>query len=79
MNLRDYDKHVLVRRHNALRKIGGIKMSQSVTRVPFTEQNNQKQGKSGSSTPKKPGPAKGNRGHVNPTKSGGIYRATKSN
>ena len=41
------------------------------------EQNNQKQGKSGAKVKIVKGPAAGNRGIVNPTKSGGIFRATK--
>jgi len=36
-------------------------------------------GKSGTKVKIIPGPAKGNRGIVNPTKSGGIFRPTKSN
>ena len=45
----------------------------------YSEKNNHPQGRSGSGTPKKPGPAKGRRGIVNPTKKGGIYRPTKGN
>lgn len=52
-------------------------MSRDMEKVNFKETNNHKQGRSGSETPKKPGPAKGNRGIVNPTKSGGIFRPTK--
>ena len=40
----------------------------------YRESNTYKQGKTSTATPKKPGPAKGKRGIVNPTKSGGIYR-----
>ena len=54
-------------------------MSQPVSKVKYREINNQPQGRSGSGTPKKPGPAKGKKGIQNPTKSGGIYRAPKSN
>jgi len=50
---------------------------QSAGKVSYTEKNNHKQGRSGAGTPKKPGPAKGRRGIVNPTKSGGIFRPTK--
>jgi len=49
---------------------------QSAGKAKFTEKNNHKQGRSGSGTPKKPGPAKGNRGIVNPTKKGGIFGTT---
>ena len=52
-------------------------MTQPVGRVKFRETNNHPQGRSGSGTMKKSGPAKGRRGVVNPTKSGGIYRPTK--
>jgi hypothetical protein len=52
---------------------------QSAGKAKYREINNHKQGRSGSGTPKKPGPAKGKRGVVNPTKGGGIYRRTKSN
>ena len=52
---------------------------QSAGKESFRETNNHKQGRSGSGTMKKPGPAKGRRGVVNPTKKGGIYRPTKSN
>jgi hypothetical protein len=54
-------------------------MSQPVNKVPVSSSNNYPQGRSGSGTMKKPGPAKGNRGKQNPTKGGGIYRAPKSN
>ena len=54
-------------------------MAQPVNKVSYSETNNHSQGKMGSATMKKPGPAKGNRGKVNPTKSGGIFRAPKSN
>jgi len=50
---------------------------QSAGKASFREINNHKQGRSGSGTKKKPGPAKGRRGVVNPTKKGGIYRPTK--
>ena len=52
---------------------------QSAGKTNYTEKNNHKQGRSGSGIMKKPGPAKGKRGIVNPTKSGGIFRPTKSN
>lgn len=52
---------------------------QSAGKASMREINNYKQGRSGSGTPKKPGPAKGRRGVVNPVKGGGIYRRTKSN
>jgi hypothetical protein len=54
-------------------------MSTNVSKVNYREITNQKQGRSGAGTPKKPGPAKGRKGVVNPTKSGGIFRAPKSN
>jgi len=54
-------------------------MARGMSKESYSEHNNHPQGRSGSQTPKKPGPAKGNRGVVNPTKSGGIYRPTKSN
>lgn len=54
-------------------------MAQNVSKVPVSETNNYKRGRSGSGTMKKPGPAKGNRGKMNPTKGGGIYRTPKSN
>jgi hypothetical protein len=53
-------------------------MTQPVGRVSHGEKNNYSQGRSGSGTKKNPGPAKGRRGIVNPTKKGGIYRPTKS-
>jgi len=52
-------------------------MSQPVKKVSVKEINNYKQAKSGTGTKKINGPAKGNRGIVNPTKGGGIFRATK--
>lgn len=52
-------------------------MAQPVNKVKKSETNNYPQGKSGSKVPMKPGPAKGNSGVRNPTKSGGIYRPTK--
>lgn len=52
-------------------------MAQNTSRVPMKEQNNFKQGKSGAKVPTMPGPAKGKKGVVNPTKSGGIYRPTR--
>jgi len=56
-----------------------VKMAgQSAGKTNYTEKNNHKQGRSGSGIMKKPGPAKGKRGIVNPTKSGGIFRPTKS-
>jgi len=54
-------------------------MAQPVNKVSYTEINNHKQGRKGGKTMQKPGPAKGSRGKVNPTKSGGIFRAPKSN
>ena len=54
-------------------------MSVSVNKVPVKEINNNKQGKSGAKVKTLDGPATGRKGHVNPTKSGGIFRATKSN
>jgi hypothetical protein len=53
-------------------------MAVNVNKVPLKESNNHPQGKSGSKVPIKKGPATGRRGHVNPTKRGGIYRPTKS-
>lgn len=53
-------------------------MAQPVMKVPLKEKNNHPQGRSGSGTPKKRGPATGRRGHVNKTKSGGIFRPTRS-
>jgi len=50
---------------------------QSAGKTGYREINSQKQGKTGGKVPIKPGPAKGNRGHVNPTKGGGINRPTK--
>ena len=52
---------------------------QSAGKYPHTEHNNQPQGRSGSKVPLKNGPATGRKGHVNATKSGGIFRPTKSN
>ena len=52
-------------------------MAQNVSKVPVRETNNYNQARSGTGTKKKPGPAKGRRGHVNATKSGGIFRPTK--
>jgi hypothetical protein len=46
-------------------------------KVPVREITNQNQAKSGTATPKKRGPAAGNKGIQNPTKSGGIFRPTK--
>jgi len=46
--------------------------------VPFSEDNNYTQGKSGADTPKTMGPAVGNVQQGNPTKSGGINRGTQS-
>jgi len=54
-------------------------MSQPVNKVNYREMNNHKQGRTNSGVAKKPGPAKGRRGIVNPTKSGGIFRPTKGN
>lgn len=52
---------------------------QSAGKTRYREINSQKQGKSGGKVKTIPGPAKGNRGIVNPTKGGGIYRKPKSN
>lgn len=52
---------------------------QSAGKTKYRESNNHKQGRSGGKVKTIPGPAKGNRGIVNPTKKGGIYRAPKSN
>lgn len=52
-------------------------MSTNVNKVPYKEINNHKQAKSGTGVVKKSGPATGRKGHVNPTKSGGIFRPTK--
>lgn len=52
-------------------------MSQPVFKVPLKEINNYPQGRTGGQTMKKPGPAKGRKGHINPTKSGGINRPLK--
>ncbi len=48
-----------------------------VERHTGKEVNNQKQGKSGAKVKIVNGPAAGNRGIVNPTKNGGIFRPTK--
>lgn len=50
---------------------------QSAGKTKFREINNHKQGRSGAKVPMKPGPARGRRGVVNPTKSGGIHRPTR--
>ena len=52
---------------------------QSAGKVKVRETNNYPQGKSGGKVKRLPGPAKGRKGVVNPTKSGGIYRKPKSN
>ena len=52
---------------------------QSAGKAKYSEKNNYPQGRSGAGIPKKPGPAKGRRGIVNPTKGGGIFRTPKSN
>ena len=54
-------------------------MAGVMNKVPYSETNNHKQGKTGSGprANTKVGPATGRKGHVNPTKSGGINRATK--
>lgn len=52
-------------------------MSQPVGKVPLKETNNQSQGKSGGATKQLSGPAKSPK--QNPTKGGGIFRATKGN
>jgi len=52
-------------------------MAQPASKVPYREINHHPQGRSGGKVPMKPGPAKGNRGVVNPTKSGGINRPTR--
>ncbi len=49
---------------------------QSAGKAGYSEKTNFRQGRAGSGTPKKPGPAKGRRGVVNPTKKGGIFRPT---
>ena len=47
-------------------------------KVPLKEHNNHPQGRSGAKVPEKMGPAVGGASkHKNPTKSGGINRATK--
>ena len=51
-------------------------MSQPVNKVPLKERNNQPQGRSGSGTPMKNGPAVGHTSG-NATSKGGINRATK--
>jgi len=48
-----------------------------VERHTGKEINNQKQGKSGAKVKIVKGPAAGKSGIVNPTKGGGIFRATK--
>lgn len=48
----------------------------NVQKVPLKESNNYSQGRSGSGTKKLPGPVKSVA--KNPTKGGGIHRATKS-
>lgn len=50
-------------------------MAQPVTKVPLKESNNHSQGRSGAGTKKLAGPVKSVK--HNPTKSGGIFRATK--
>ena len=50
---------------------------QSAGKTKYRETNSQKGAKSGGKVPVKPGPAKGRRGVVNPTKGGGINRPTK--
>lgn len=52
---------------------------QSAGKTNYREINNHSQGRSDGKVMQKPGPAKGNRGVVNPTKNGGIFRPTKSN
>jgi len=52
-------------------------MAQNTSKVAYREINNHPQGKSGAKVPMKPGPARGKRGVVNPTKSGGINRPTR--
>lgn len=53
---------------------------QSAGKASYREMNNHPQGRSGGKVMRKPGPAKGKRGVVNPTKGGGgIFRAPKSN
>jgi len=52
-------------------------MSQPVGKVPLKETNNQSGGKSGGATKQLSGPVKNV--SKNPTKSGGIFRATKGN
>ncbi len=52
---------------------------QSAGKTKYRESNNHPQGRSGAKVKRNPGPAKGNRGIVNPTKKGGIFRKPKSN
>ena len=52
---------------------------QSAGKEPHTEHNNHSQGRSGGRVTEKSGPATGRKGHVNSTKSGGIFRKPKSN
>lgn len=52
-------------------------MSRKMEGAKYKEVNNFRSGRIGAATPKKMGPAAGRKGHVNPTKGGGIYRATK--
>ena len=51
-------------------------MAQNVSKVQLRESNNHPQGRSGGGGKKLPGPVKSVK--ANPTKSGGIFRATKS-
>lgn len=55
-------------------------MGKNPASIPHREMNNHPQGRSGSGTPMKPGPAKGKVGvrGKNPTSGGGIHRPTKS-
>jgi hypothetical protein len=46
---------------------------QSAGKVKYREINNQNGGKSGAKVKQFPGPAKGKRGKVNPTKNGKIF------
>ena len=52
---------------------------QSAGKAKYRESNNHPQGRTGSKVKTNPGPAKGNRGIVNPTKKGGVFRKPKSN
>jgi len=51
-------------------------MAQPVMKAPMKEKSNQPQGRSGSATPTRKGPATG-RAKGNPTKGGGVTQATR--